>query len=102
MFWTQLQNEGIFHGDIKPGNILVDGWKPESVKICDWLGLSVDGRTVDFDSSPAHCSVAQAKEGMANEANEIYLIGSTLYRVFAIVSRACKYAAAQNPTPTGK
>ncbi|MEZ6141746.1 MAG: serine/threonine-protein kinase [Zavarzinella sp.] len=77
---VHMHRRGVFHADLKPGNILYG--KRGEVKIIDY-GLSwIKGETKDrIQGTPEYMAPETAAEKTINETTDIYNFGATMYRL---------------------
>jgi serine/threonine protein kinase len=77
---VHMHRRGVFHADLKPNNILLS--RAGDVKVIDyglaWVKGEVKGRV---QGTPEYMAPEQAKNGMVNEATDIFNFGATMYRL---------------------
>ena len=77
---VHMHRRGVFHADLKPGNIIVS--RTGAVKIIDfglaWIKGEDKGRV---QGTPEYMAPEQAKHGLVNERTDIYNLGATMYRL---------------------
>jgi eukaryotic-like serine/threonine-protein kinase len=72
---------GMLHGDIKPGNILIQ--KENRVRLVDFGFARAPGTKEDYGVGTAHfISPEQILRGEADEKSDIYSLGITAYQMF--------------------
>jgi serine/threonine protein kinase len=80
---VHMHRRGIFHADLKPGNILYS--RSGEAKIIDyglaWLKGEHKGRV---QGTPEYMAPEQAKNGLVNERTDIYNFGATMYRLITL------------------
>jgi serine/threonine-protein kinase len=75
-----MHRRGVFHGDLKPGNIMLS--KDGQVKVIDlgtaWLKGHDKGR---IQGTPQYMAPEQAREKVVNAKTDLYNLGATMYRM---------------------
>jgi len=78
---VHMHRRGVFHGDLKPGNIMVT--KTGKVKLIDfgtaWLKGEAKNR---IQGTPQYMAPESATEKIVDERTDIYNFGATMYRMF--------------------
>ena len=78
---VHMHRRGVYHGDLKPGNIMVT--KDGKVKLIDfgtaWLKGEVKNR---IQGTPQYMAPESATEKVVDERTDIYNFGATMYRMF--------------------
>jgi eukaryotic-like serine/threonine-protein kinase len=78
---VHMHRRGVYHGDLKPGNIMVT--KDGKVKLIDfgtaWLKGEVKNR---IQGTPQYMAPESATEKIVDERTDIYNFGATMYRMF--------------------
>jgi eukaryotic-like serine/threonine-protein kinase len=78
---VHMHRRGVYHGDLKPGNIMVA--KDGKVKLIDfgtaWLKGEVKNR---IQGTPQYMAPESATEKLVDERTDIYNFGATMYRMF--------------------
>jgi len=78
---THMHRRGVFHGDLKPGNVMLT--KTGQVKLIDFGTAWVRGQEKNrVQGTPHYISPEQASEKVVNEKTDIYNLGATMYRMF--------------------
>ena len=78
---THMHRRGVFHGDLKPSNIMLS--KNGKVKLIDFGTAWIKGREANRAAgTPQFVAPEQAAEKVINERTDIYNFGATLYRMF--------------------
>jgi len=87
-----MHRRGIYHGDLKPSNIMVS--KSGHVKLIDfgtaWIKGQEKGRV---QGTPYYMAPEQASEKIVDDRTDIYNLGATMYRMFT-----GRYANLQTPS----
>jgi eukaryotic-like serine/threonine-protein kinase len=77
---AHMHRRGVYHADIKPGNILLS--RSGEVRIIDyglaWIKGESKGR---IQGTPEYMAPEQAKKKIVNEQTDIYNLGATMYRL---------------------
>lgn len=78
---SYAHQQDIFHGDIKPDNIMVGEYG--EVFLLDW-GLAKQGKAEDrkdagYSGTPAYCAPEVIRGAPVSAASEVYSLGATLY-----------------------
>ncbi|WP_435017579.1 serine/threonine protein kinase [Tundrisphaera sp. TA3] len=78
---AHMHRRGVYHGDMKPSNIMVT--KDGQVKLIDfgtaWLKGEAKGR---IQGTPQYIAPEQVSEKTVDEKTDIYNFGATMYRMF--------------------
>jgi serine/threonine protein kinase len=78
---VHMHRRGVYHGDLKPGNIMVS--KDGKVKLIDfgtaWLKGEAKNR---IQGTPQYMAPESATEKLVDERTDIYNFGATMYRMF--------------------
>jgi eukaryotic-like serine/threonine-protein kinase len=78
---VHMHRRGVYHGDLKPGNIMIA--KDGKVKLIDfgtaWLKGEAKNR---IQGTPQYMAPESATEKMVDERTDIYNFGATMYRMF--------------------
>jgi serine/threonine-protein kinase len=78
---THMHRRGVFHGDLKPGNIMLT--KTGQVKLIDFGTAWVRGQEKNrVQGTPHYIAPEQASEKVVNEKTDIYNLGAAMYRMF--------------------
>jgi serine/threonine protein kinase len=78
---THMHRRGVFHGDLKPANIMLG--KTGQVKLIDFGTAWVRGQEKNrIQGTPQFIAPEQATEKTVNEKTDIYNLGATMYRMF--------------------
>ena len=76
-----MHRRGIYHGDLKPSNIMVT--KTGRVKLIDfgtaWIKGQEKGRV---QGTPSYMAPEQGSDRIVDERTDIYNFGATMYRMF--------------------
>jgi serine/threonine-protein kinase len=80
MALEHMHRRGVYHGDLKPGNIMLS--KDGQVKVIDlgtaWLKGHDKGR---IQGTPQYMAPEQAHEKVVNAKTDLYNLGATMYRM---------------------
>jgi eukaryotic-like serine/threonine-protein kinase len=78
---THMHRRGVFHGDLKPANIMLA--KNGQVKLIDFGTAWVRGQEKNrIQGTPNFIAPEQANEKLVDEKTDIYNLGATMYRMF--------------------
>ena len=78
---THMHRRGVYHGDLKPGNIMLT--KTGQVKLIDFGTAWVRGQDKHrIQGTPQYIAPEQATEKVVDEKTDIYNLGATMYRMF--------------------
>jgi serine/threonine protein kinase len=78
---THMHRRGVFHGDLKPANIMLT--KTGQVKLIDFGTAWVRGQDKNrVQGTPQYIAPEQASEKTVNEKTDVYNLGATMYRMF--------------------
>ena len=78
---THMHRRGVFHGDLKPANIMLT--KTGQVKLIDFGTAWIRGQEKNrIQGTPQYIAPEQATEKVVNEKTDIYNLGATMYRMF--------------------
>ena len=78
---THMHRRGVFHGDLKPSNIMLT--KAGQVKLIDFGTAWLRGQEKNrIQGTPQYIAPEQATEKTVNEKTDIYNLGATMYRMF--------------------
>ena len=88
---------GIFHGDIKPGNVLVD--VDGQVKVLDF-GVAVSGTdgVKGFRGTPGFAAPELLRGERASAASDVYGLGATLYAALTAARRSWRPTSRRSAT----
>lgn len=76
-----MHRRGVFHGDLKPGNIMLA--KAGAVKIIDFGTCWIKGEDKQrVQGTPQYMAPEQARDKVVNERTDLYNLGATMYRMF--------------------
>jgi serine/threonine-protein kinase len=76
-----MHRRKVFHGDLKPGNIMLT--KTGQVKVIDFGTAWVAGENkARVQGTPQYMAPEQAKEKVVNEKTDLFNLGATMYRMF--------------------
>ncbi len=77
---AHMHRRGVFHADLKPGNILVG--KRGEVKVIDYGLAWIKGEQKErVQGTPEYMAPETVKNKTVNERTDIYNLGATMYRV---------------------
>jgi len=78
---AHMHRRGIYHGDLKPSNIMLS--KEGRVKLIDFGTAWIKGEEKDrVQGTPQYMAPEQVTERIVNERTDIYNFGATMYRMF--------------------
>jgi serine/threonine-protein kinase len=78
---AHMHRRGVFHGDLKPHNIMLS--KNGQVKLIDFGTAWLRGQNKDrIQGTPQYMAPEQAVEKVVDEKTDIYNFGATMYRMF--------------------
>src|SRR3954451_11312015 len=78
---THMHRRGVFHGDLKPGNIMLT--KSGQVKLIDFGTAWLRGQDKSrVQGTPQFMAPEQVTEKEVNDKTDIYNLGATMYRMF--------------------
>ena len=78
---NHMHRRGVYHGDLKPGNIMLS--KAGEVKVIDFGTAWVKGEEKErIQGTPQYMAPEQARDKVVNEKTDIYNLGATMYRMF--------------------
>ena len=78
---SHMHRRGVFHGDLKPGNIMLA--KNGQVKLIDFGTAWVRGQDKNrIQGTPQYIAPEQASEKVVDDKTDIYNLGATMYRMF--------------------
>ena len=76
-----MHRRGIYHGDLKPSNIMVA--RAGRVKLIDFGTASIRGEEKNrVQGTPQYMAPEQVADRMIDEKTDIYNLGATMYRMF--------------------
>jgi len=78
---THMHRRGVFHGDLKPSNIMLS--RTGGVKLIDFGTAWIKGEEKSrVQGTPQYMAPEQASERLVDERTDIYNLGATMYRMF--------------------
>jgi serine/threonine-protein kinase len=78
---NHMHRRGVFHGDLKPGNIMLS--RDGAVKVIDFGTAWIKGEAKDrIQGTPQYMAPEQANEKVVDEKTDLYNLGATMYRMF--------------------
>ncbi len=78
---AHMHRRGVYHGDLKPGNIMLTG--NGQVKLIDFGTAWVRGQDKSrVQGTPQYIAPEQASEKTVDERTDMYNLGATMYRMF--------------------
>ncbi len=78
---THMHRRGVYHGDLKPSNIMVS--KAGEVKLIDFGTAWIKGEEKNrVQGTPQYMAPEQAHEKLVDERTDLYNLGATMYRMF--------------------
>ena len=94
---VHMHRRGVYHGDLKPSNIMVTA-KDGKVKLIDFGTAWLKGEEKNrIQGTPQYMAPEQAKEKVVDERTDIYNLGATMYKMFT-----GRYAGASNGPRIGE
>ncbi len=76
-----MHRRGVYHGDLKPGNIMLS--RTGDVKVIDFGTAWIKGEPKDrVQGTPQYMAPEQASDRIVDEKTDIYNLGATMYRMF--------------------
>lgn len=76
-----MHRRGVYHGDLKPGNIMLS--RSAEVKVIDFGTAWIKGQDkARVQGTPQYMAPEQASDRVVNERTDIYNFGATMYRMF--------------------
>jgi serine/threonine protein kinase len=77
---VHMHRRGVYHGDLKPNNVLLS--RAGEVKVIDFGLARLRGETTKrIQGTPEYMAPEQVKHSMINERTDIYNLGGTMYRM---------------------
>jgi serine/threonine-protein kinase len=78
---THMHRRGVFHGDLKPSNIMLS--KSGQVKLIDFGTAWIRGQDKNrVQGTPQFMAPEQVTEKVVDERTDLYNLGATMYRMF--------------------
>jgi serine/threonine-protein kinase len=78
---THMHRRGVFHGDLKPSNIMLS--KDGQVKLIDFGTCWIRGEAKNrVQGTPQYIAPEQANDKVVDAKTDIYNLGATMYRMF--------------------
>lgn len=78
---AHMHRRGVFHGDLKPGNLMLS--KNGEVKVIDFGTAWIKGQEKNrVQGTPQYMAPEQARDKVINEKTDLYNFGATMYRMF--------------------
>ena len=78
---NHMHRRGVYHGDLKPGNIMLA--KTGEIKVIDfgtaWIKGEAKGR---IQGTPEYMAPEQVRDKLVDAKTDIYNLGATMYRMF--------------------
>jgi serine/threonine protein kinase len=76
-----MHRRGVFHADLKPGNIMLS--KEGEVKVIDFGTAWIKGEEKNrIQGTPQYMAPESARDKVINEKTDIFNLGATMYRMF--------------------
>jgi serine/threonine protein kinase len=77
---VHMHRRGVFHGDLKPNNVLVS--RAGDVKVIDYGLARVKGEPCDrIQGTPEYMAPETAEHRLVNERSDVFNFGAALYRM---------------------
>ncbi len=78
---NHMHRRGVYHGDLKPGNIMLS--RTGEVKVIDFGTAWIKGQPKDrVQGTLQYMAPEQATEKLVDEKTDLYNFGATMYRMF--------------------
>jgi serine/threonine-protein kinase len=78
---AHMHRRGVYHGDLKPGNLMIS--KSGEVKVIDFGTAWIRGEDkARVQGTPYYMAPEQASERVVDEKTDLYNFGATMYRMF--------------------
>ncbi len=78
---SHMHRRGIYHGDLKPGNVMVS--KQGEVKVIDFGTAWIRGENKDrIQGTPEYMAPEQENRKVVDDRTDLYNLGATMYRMF--------------------
>jgi serine/threonine-protein kinase len=78
---SHMHRRGVYHGDLKPGNIMLS--RDGKVKVLDFGTAWIKGQPKDrVQGTPQYMAPEQATERVVDDRTDLYNFGATMYRMF--------------------
>lgn len=78
---SHMHRRGVYHGDLKPGNIMLS--RTGQVKVLDFGTAWIKGQPKDrVQGTPQYMAPEQASERVVDDRTDLYNFGATMYRMF--------------------
>lgn len=78
---THMHRRGVYHGDLKPGNLMLS--KDGVVKVIDFGTAWIKGQPKNrVQGTPQYMAPEQARDKVVDDRTDIYNFGATMYRMF--------------------
>jgi serine/threonine-protein kinase len=78
---NHMHRRGVYHGDLKPGNIMLS--RDGKVKVIDFGTAWIRGEAKHrIQGTPQYMAPEQASEKVVDERTDLYNFGATMYRMF--------------------
>ncbi|WP_235905423.1 serine/threonine-protein kinase [Tautonia marina] len=78
---AHMHRRGVYHGDLKPGNLMIS--KSGEVKVIDFGTAWIRGEDkARVQGTPYYMAPEQASDRIVDEKTDLYNFGATMYRMF--------------------
>lgn len=78
---AHMHRRGVYHGDLKPGNLMIT--KDGDVKVIDFGTSWIRGEPKDrVQGTPQYMAPEQTSNRVVDEKTDLYNLGATMYRMF--------------------
>lgn len=98
---VHMHRRGVYHGDIKPGNVMVS--RQGQVKLIDFGTAWIKGEPKDrVQGTPQYMAPEQVGERTVDERTDLYNFGATMYRMFTGEYANLDVPGVTNPAVMGR
>ena len=98
---THMHRRNVFHGDVKPGNIMLS--RSGLVKLIDFGTAWIKGQHKNrVQGTPQYMAPEQATERLVDDRTDIYNFGATMFRMFTGQYANLDVPGMMNPAVMGR